>query len=137
MDFKKEAIIFMLLALSFVVYMALSSSVFLKPGEITYVLEDASVYASWVRDTPFGSVWANWVTECSSSNTGLERRASGVAYYQQTDNVVSYEVAGPLAECFKDGGIVTIVHKWQVLAFNWLPLWPQTFQYTVDIPTNP
>lgn len=115
-------------------WLALGTQAFLQPHAIVYYQRGDEIVGGFDRATPFGSVWAYWSSECQSTVSGIERRDSGQAYYQEAADPVIYAVVGPVLDCFRDGYPVIFRHTWQVKLFGVVPLRPVELVQVVELP---
>lgn len=117
---------------------AVGSSAMLRPGAISYAVDDGGqIVAFWDRDTPWGPVWMDWATECQSADSGIERRVTGRSLYQESGRPVSYAVSPAVSACFRDGLPVLMRHEWQAHLFGIIPLRPVSTSYIVEVPPVP
>lgn len=92
------------------------TTAYLKPVSLIYEKRDGVWWATFIRETPRGRVFAEWVTEIQLVGTALECSASGISPYDpKHDNTVEYIVPARLVPCLDAKGIKTITHQHTVI----------------------
>lgn len=123
------------LALWVALWLAVPSSLFLKPRGVTYQWdEDEGKYFTYfVRETPHGKVRANYDVEAQVFATGLECPDSGDAEYQpvpdpddefpnRVRDTVMWPTPMALVPCITAERPVIVVYKWSVTEVWGIPL---------------
>lgn len=150
---KRRARLFDWLSLFFVMlaiaWLALPSSVFLKPEAIIY---DGRI-VTLQRQTPLGSVTSSWDRELYVVGTHLECHApTSLAQHQRVSGRVDPETGETVAEnavtwiegdwalpCLMAEPPIIATHTWQVKLFGLIPLRPVRLVATIEksLPSTP
>lgn len=143
---KRKARLFDALSLVFaalaIAWLALPSSVFLKPEAIIY---DGRI-VTLQRQTPLGSVTSTWDRELYVVGTHLECHApTSLAQHQRVSGRVDPETGETVAEntvtwiegdwalpCLMAEPPIIATHTWQVRLFGLIPLRPVRLVATID-----
>lgn len=109
-------------------WLSLSTHVFIRPVAIHYDGRDVT----FVRETPYGSVWGKWNTEIRVVKHGFEcNSGTHDAEYQQVDaddengiakDTVQYKLGPWATPCLERGVPLVIINTWTVKLWDLIPL---------------
>lgn len=117
-------------ALVATLYLAVPSSVFIRPSAVIY----DQGYATIKRDLPFGAVTARWSRQMHVSRIGMEcHTPDRIEVMRPTpDGTVTYAVGDDVIPCLMQDPPIIATHRWQVLLFGFIPLRPVSFTTTIE-----
>ena len=111
--------------LIFVIWVAIPSSLFLKPESVA-VSEDGQVV--FVRSLPLGRVTARWTIKIRViySDGHVCVNSGETVYTQEDDNTVVYNFGEWADRCLEQGPPLNVIFTRQVLLLGIIPLRPTT-----------
>ena len=115
-------------ALAVVAWIALPTSVFLRPAD-AYIDGDEIVL---VRNARWFDVVADWTTEIENAS-GQECHNAGRSVYQQGLRTVRWTAGEALRECIERGPPMTIRMSWGARLFGVIPLRKTYLTRIVDL----
>ena len=113
-----------------------STSLFLRQAGMTITrAPDGDWIMTSIRETPFGSVEADWIGEYRviGREDGMTCQASGRANFSVIEGDVSrYAIGDWATPCLEEGPPIAVTYTRRALLFGLIPLRPDRFTFTIN-----